>query len=286
MAYVTLQDNFKLELRFLLNLKAYSFIALRTEKKLKSAITLPIEELIKEPYASIVCYPRANPTEIKKRIEELQIHGVKAVEFIGKTSVLNIPVLGKGYVGVVAVALVNEQRVALKMRRIDADRESLEHEAGLLVKANNVDVGPKFLGVTKNFLLMQLIDDDLLGDWLKTNKNKKHISKVLVEIMEQCWRLDEAGLDHGELSKAPKHLLMDKSGKPFIVDFETASIERKVINVTSVCQFLFMGNSQPKKMLDEVFGKKNRGELIATLKRYKKDRSRGNFEGLLTVCLS
>lgn len=253
---------------------------------MKPPITIPVEKLIEEPYASIVCYPRANPIEMQQRIEELQQHGVSAVEFIGKTSASNIPVLGKGYVGVVVVAYVNGQRVALKMRRIDADRQSLEREAELLVKANNINVGPKFLAVNKNFLLMQLIDGDLLEDWLETHKNKELVRKVLVDILEQCWRLDEAGLDHGELSKAPKHLLLDKDNKPFIVDFETASVVRKVINVTSVCQFLFMGNSRAAKMLGEVFGEKNREELIAALKNFKKNRNRRNFEGLLEICLS
>jgi putative serine/threonine protein kinase len=129
--------------------------------------------------------------EIQNRIEELQNHGVQALEFTGKASASNIPVLGKGYVGVVVVAQVNGQRVALKMRRIDADRESLEHEAELLVKANNINVGPKFLAVSKNFLLMQLIDGDLLEDWLETHKDKQLVHKVLVDILEQCWRLDE-----------------------------------------------------------------------------------------------
>jgi putative serine/threonine protein kinase len=253
---------------------------------LKPPITIPVETLIEEPYASIVCYPRANPAEMEKRIEELLQHGVSAVEFVGKTSASNIPVLGKGYVGVVVAAHVNGQRVALKMRRIDADRESFEHEAELLSKANSVNVGPKFLAVSKNFLLMQLIDGDLLEDWLETHKDKDLIRKVLVDILEQCWSLDETGLDHGELSKAPKHLLVDKDDMPFIVDFETASMIRKVINVTSVCQFLFMGNSSAAKILGKVFGERNRSELITALKCYKRDRNRRNFEGLLEICFS
>jgi putative serine/threonine protein kinase len=253
---------------------------------LKPPVTIPVETLIEEPYASIVCYPRANHAEMQKRIEELQQLGVKAVEFNGKTSAFNIPVLGKGYVGIVAIAHVNGQRVALKMRRIDADRQSLEHEAELLIKANSVNVGPQFLAVNKDFLLMQLVDGDLLADWLEAHRDKELTRKVLVDILEQCWRLDEIGLDHGELSKAPKHLLVDKTNKPFSGDFETASVERKVINVTSVCQFLFMGNSSAAKILAEVLGDRNRAELIAALKGYKKDRNRRNFEGLLEVCLS
>jgi putative serine/threonine protein kinase len=247
---------------------------------------IALENLDEEPYASIVCYPRTNPTEIYNRLEEMQQHGITSIEFVGKTNASNIPVLGKGYVGVVVVANMKDQKVALKMRRIDADRIDFTHEAEMLQKANAIGVGPKFIAVSNNFLLSQLIDGDLLEDWLLTPREKALIRKVLVDILEQCWNLDEAGIDHGELSKAPKHLLVDKKDKPFIVDFETASIVRKVINVTSVCQFLFMGNSRAAKMLDEVFGRKNRLALISGLKKFKKNTNRKNFEDLLDLCLS
>lgn len=247
---------------------------------------VPLENLGSEPYASVLCYPRANPAEIQKRIEELRKHAVSALEFTGKTNASNIPVLGKGYVGVVVAAHVKGQKAALKMRRIDADRVDFKHEAEMLQKANAVGVGPKFIAESNNFLLSQLIDGDLLEDWLETPKEKVLVRKVLVDIMEQCWRLDEAGLDHGELSKAPKHLLVDKMDKPFIVDFETASVVRKVINVTSVCQFFFMGNSRAAKMLGAVFGEKQKSDLIATLKNFKRNSNRESFEGLLEFCLS
>ncbi len=253
---------------------------------MKPPITVPVEALIEEPYASIVCYPRTNPTEIQERIEELRRLGVSSVEFAGKTSASNIPVLGKGYVGVVVIAQTKGQRVALKMRRIDADRSDFIHEAQMLQKANAIGVGPKFIAESKNFMLSQLIDGDLLEDWLETQRNKELIRKVLVDILEQCWRLDETGLDHGEISKAPKHLLVDKADKPFIVDFETASIMRGVINVTSVCQFLFMGNSRAAKMLGEVFGVKQKTELISALRNFKQHRNRDNFEELLEFFLS
>jgi putative serine/threonine protein kinase len=107
----------------------------------------------------------------------------------------------------------------------------------------------------------------------------------LVDILEQCWSLDEAGLDHGELSKAPKHLLVDKDNRPFIVDFETASVVRKVINVTSVCQFLCMGNSRAAQLLSEVFGVKQTSELIAAVTNFKKNRLEITLK-LLEFCLS
>ena len=244
-----------------------------------------IEELKKEPYASVVCYPKASPYEIQSRIEELKKLGVEAVEFSGKASAFTLSVLGKGYVGIVIVALLDGMRFALKMQRVDSDRESLEREAELLSLANSVGVGPKFVAVTKNFLLMQLIDGGLFEQWLQTKSDPEGLRRVLLDILEQCWRLDEISLDHGELSKAPKHLLMDVADNPFIVDFETASTNRNASNVTSVCQFLFQGNSEACRAIAQVIGKRNRTEFIAALRKYRKERNRTGFDEIVRLCL-
>ena len=249
---------------------------------------MPIEQLVQEPYASVLCFPNPSKTELQSRLQELRSHGVEALEFSGAASLfgITIPVLGKGFVGIVVIAHVNGERVAVKIRRSDADRADLLHEATMLSKANSSGVAPKLMGASKNFLLMQLIDGSLLPNWLKTNKDASTVKRVLGEVLEQCFRLDQVGLDHGELSKAPKHLLLDKTEKVFIVDFETASLERRVANVTSVCQYLFAGNSSASKILSEIFGEKNRLELIDVLKAYKKCRTRENFENLLEVCVN
>jgi putative serine/threonine protein kinase len=254
----------------------------------KKPIIVPVDQLIQEPYASVLCFPNPSEAELQSRVQELRSHNVTALEFSGTASVFGVavPVLGKGFVGIVVIAHLNGQRVAVKIRRADADRADLLHEASMLSKANSVNVAPQLIASSKNFLLMQLIDGDLLPNWLKTNKDKAAVKQVLGEVLEQCFRLDQVGLDHGELSKAPKHLLVDKTEKPFIVDFETASVERRVANVTAVCQYLFAGNSTASKVLAEILGEKNRLELIDALKAYKKNRIRRNFEGLLEVCLS
>jgi putative serine/threonine protein kinase len=235
-----------------------------------------------------LCFPNPTEAELQSRLQELRSHGVTALEFSGTASVFGVavPVLGKGFVGVVVIAHLNGQRVAVKIRRTDADRADLLHEAIMISKANSVGVAPKLMASSKNFLLMQLIDGDLLPNWLKTNKDIAAVKRVLGEVLEQCFRLDEVGLDHGELSKAPKHLLVDKADRAFIVDFETASIERRVANVTAICQYLFAGNSSASKILTETFGERNRLDLIDVLKAYKKNRTRENFEGLLEFCLA
>jgi len=247
---------------------------------LKKPLVINFEELKEEPYASILCYPKTSKATLRSRLKELRKLGIKALEFTGEKEVFNTPVLGKGCVGIVTIAYRNGEKAALKIRRVDADRSQMRHEAGMLRRANSVNVGPKLLSVTKNLLLMQFIDGDLLSQWLKKRRRKAQTRRVLREILEQCWRLDKTGLDHGELSHAPKHLIVDQKNEPCIIDFETASINRKPSNVTSICQFLFMSSAVAKKVTEKL-GEKDKKAVIEALRRYKSDKTRKNFERVL-----
>lgn len=247
---------------------------------------MPLEHLLEERYGRVICYPRHDRRELKRRIKELEKLNVKAVEFAGGKTAFNVPVLGKGCVGIVVVALTDRGKAALKVRRVDADRAGMQREAEMLRRANAVGVGPRLLGTTENFLLMEFIDGTLLPRWvemLKGRGTRSRIRRVLRAVLEQCWRLDEAGLDHGELSRAPKHVILDASDNPYLVDFETASLSRRVSNVTSICQYLFVG-SQAAKMIKRKLGEIDREKLIKALKVYKQQRTRENFEGILSVC--
>jgi len=255
---------------------------------LKSPVTVPLEQLAKEPYASVLCYPKPSEAELQARVEELRNHGVTEVVFEGKASAYGVPaaLLGKGFVGIVVIAIQSGKRIAMKIRRIDADREDLLHESEMLSKANTANVGPKRLGASKNFLLMQLIDGDLLPAWLDTHKEKAQVQKVLSAVLENCFRLDTIGLDHGELSKAPKHVIIDKEQRPWIVDYETASDARKPANVTAICHFLFTSAGEAAKTIADVLGERNREEIVKALQRYKEQKTRESFDRVKQACLS
>lgn len=255
---------------------------------MKIPVTVPLEFLHEEPYSSVLCFPKLSEIELQSRIEELRKLGVTALEFTGNASVFGVrlAVLGKGYVGIVVIGHLNGQKIAVKIRRIDSGRVDLFHEAQMLSKANSVNVGPTLIGASKNFLLMQLINGDLLTSWLMVHKEKVLVKRVLSEVLEQCYRLDELGLDHGEISKATKHVIIDQNQKPFLVDFETASVERRVANVSAMCQFFFTGSSAVRQLLVETLGERNRLDVIGVLRKYKKSISREDFDDVLRVCFS
>ncbi len=258
------------------------------EQKLqgKPSVNVNLENQFKdEKYASVLCYPKYNPEETAKRIKQLKKLRVKAIQFTGKKKAFNIPVLGKGHVGIVVVATTKTGQAALKIRRLDADRKEMQHEAEMLAKANSVEVGPRLIAAQRDFLLMEFIDGEPLPDWatnLKGKGTREKIRNVLRDTLEQCYQLDQISLDHGELSRAPKHIIIDTMDKPHIVDFETASTMRRTSNATSISQYLFM-NSHLASIIRRKLGNTDHEAIIATLRRYKHDPTRRNFEALLKV---
>jgi putative serine/threonine protein kinase len=250
---------------------------------LQKASVVPIEKLTPDTeYAIVLSYPKLQKVEFNRRLKELQALKVKALEFSGDKRVLNVNVLGKGCVGIVLIAHTNRTKAALKVRRSDADRSSMRHEAEMLEKANSVYVGPKLLRYTTNLLLMKFVEGRLLPKWLQESAGKKRVKKVLREVLKQCWLLDHIGLDHGELSHASKHIIVDKVDRPVIVDFESASVARAAANVTSVCHFLFMSGIEAD--VAEKMGEHNKKAIIESLRLYKIQRNRESFDMVLKAC--
>jgi putative serine/threonine protein kinase len=249
---------------------------------LQAGEVVSLKVLSERKHCKVLCYPRFEQEELGKRLKELERLGVQALEFTGEKNVFDVPVLGKGCVGIVVVAYTNSGRAALKIRRVDADRKGMFHEGEMLKRANAINVGPKLLEISENFLLMELVEGTHFPEWIESLGEREVQSRVrwvLKDILEQCYRLDEAGLDHGELSNAPKHIIVDADDLPYLVDFETASINRRVSNVTSVCQYIFLGSQVAEKV--KKLGKVDEKELINVLRTYKRQRTKENFEKLL-----
>lgn len=244
---------------------------------------MALEQLRQEPYASIICYPRSCKSELERRLKEMRRLGVSGLVLAGEKQVFGKPLLGKGCVGIVALARVNRKRVALKIRRTDADRAKMQREARLLARANKEGVGPRLLKASENLLLMRFIEGDLLPQWLDKDPDKARVRRVMRKVLIQCFRLDESGLDHGELSHAPKHIIVTRSDRPFIVDFETASQDRRPSNVTSVCQFLFLSGQVGVRVSGKL-GPIDNEAILSALRCYKSNRSRGNFQKVLLAC--
>ena len=194
-------------------------------------------------------------------------------------------VLGKGCVGIVIAAHLDSGKVALKIRRTDANRTTMEREARMLEIANSVSVGPKLLGTSENFLVMELFEGDLIEDWIAhpdLERNKEIVIGLLRDVLEQCFRLDKVRLDHGELSQARKHILIE-TGQARILDFETASIMRKPKNLSSVCQYLFV-SSHVAQTMETILSRIDLNQLKNALAAYKQVKNIDSYNQVLGAC--
>jgi putative serine/threonine protein kinase len=228
----------------------------------------------------LITYPKYSESEYKDRIAEMESLGISSIILGGETTVNGSPVVGKGCVGIVVKAKVrsNNKIRALKIRRIDADRNNMNEESRLHRIANGVGVGPRLEGQTKNLIAMEYIPGQNIIDWV-ADSERSDMRSVARDILEQCFRLDMAGLDHGELSRLSRHVIV--SDRSCIIDFESASTKRKTSNVTAAAQSIFLyglvANRVKRILGDDTCSEK----VINALRRYKQAQTRDNFETVL-----
>jgi len=245
---------------------------------------LPLDKLSQEPYSTIIGYPKATKKQIKTRIIELKKLGIRDVSFQGQTKIGSLNILGKGYVGVVVLSRIKNKLVAVKIRRTDASRINMVKEAKFLKIANKAGVGPLLLAMSKNFIIMEYLDGKKISEWvneLKSKRDIKLLKSIMQKILEDCYSLDVIGLDHGELSTISKHVVIGKS-KTTIIDYESASTQRRVSNVTSATQAICIG-SGISKIVRKIYRMPSKNKIIKILRSYKQEQNRQNFEKILEI---
>ena len=245
---------------------------------------LSINKLSEKPYSTIVGYPNATKKQVQLRIVQMRKLGINSISFQGDLKIGSINVLGKGYVGIVVLAKRKQKIVAVKIRRTDSQRKEMKSEAELLKIANSSGVGPSLITSSKNFMVMEYLDGEKIGLWVKKLKGKgsaARLKSMIKKTLEDCYNLDKIGLDHGELSSISKHVIIGKS-KTTIIDFESSSTKRRVSNVTSATQGIFIG-SGISKYIKKIYKIPPKDKMIDALRNYKQNSSRKNFDVLLKI---
>jgi putative serine/threonine protein kinase len=240
----------------------------------------------------LIVYPRYSESEYKGRIMEMESLGITSIILGGgcgrKTIINGTPVAGKGCVGIVVKSKMGSKVCALKIRRTDADRKTMVEEAHLTNIANRAGVGPLLEGQTKNLIAMEFVNGLNIIDWVSCshnsnrNNNRTHLKSEIramgTAILEQCFSLDAAGLDHGELSRLARHVIIAE--KPYVIDFESASIRRKTCNVTAATQSIFLFGVVADRVR-KILGNIDRQKVIHALKTYKHLQTRANFDAVI-----
>lgn len=229
--------------------------------------------------AKLITYPRFDESDYSARLEELRDLGVSSLILGGGTLVSGIKIAGKGCVGLVVRARVGKKIQALKIRRVDANRESMAGEARLHKIANDAGVGPSLYDFSQNFILMEFAEGLSISEWSAARATRTGAQKTARSVLEQCYLLDRAGLDHGQLSRLDRHVIVSSDTQATIIDFETASTGRRTANVSTAGQSLFVAGSVAA-MMSQAVGKSDRESAISALREYKHDQSRKGLEAL------
>ena len=232
----------------------------------------------------IISYPHFSESEDKDRIIEMESLGITSIILGGKTIVNGAHIAGKGCVGIVVKAKSRGEVCALKIRRTDANRETMDNEVHLHKMANSACVGPSLEEHTKNLIVMEFVAGQSIIDWVVNNNvTESKMWTLAVAILEQCFSLDIAGLDHGELSRLTRHVIV--SDRPYIIDFESASTTRKTCNVTAAAQSILLYGIVANKV-KKIMCNTDKERLIQALRTYKHFHTRANFDAILGSLLT
>jgi putative serine/threonine protein kinase len=243
---------------------------------------IELGEFGRMPYLQVLTYPRPNLGAARTRLKQLDKLGVTHVSFGGRTKIGRLGLLGIGTVSVVVRGTVGGNEHALKIRRLDANRESMLEEYRLTGIANRIGVGAFAFSASRDFMLLQLVDGEEIDDHLRMIRGigtRGRVREIIHRLLNQCRKLDLIGLDHGQLSDLRKHVIM-AGDEPYIIDFESSSTGRNCKNVTTAAQHLLVGG-RTSPLVRRLLGLRSQEGVLAALREYKKSSSDESYFRLL-----
>jgi putative serine/threonine protein kinase len=233
---------------------------------------------------NIISYPNLSAKEYFNRLKEISSFGVTHFLPGGRTTIGKIIIAGKGSVSIVIKVKTKDKICALKIRRTDANRYSMERESYLHEIANSAHVGPRLFQSSKNLITMEFIDGPSLIDWIRNDDRIPNDAHNLAQsILEQCYRLDVEHIDHGQLSCLNHHIIVSNNNKTAnVIDFESSSTTRKPSNVTTAAQSLFLSGGISLRM-NQLIRVMSKEKIIRLLKTYKQNPTRANFDNIMNI---
>ena len=236
----------------------------------------------KESLKFLLTYPLFDQNTFERRTKELLSLDINGIFASGNLQLNKIFILGKGSVGLVTLARSKRKYFALKIRRTDANRPNMYDEVVYQSLANSSGVGPFLMNFSENFILMEFVRCSNIIDWYSSRRtSKKRMLKCTALILQQCYLLDCLKLDHGQLNRLDCHIIISKNDKPTILDFETSSTRRRVSNITSASQSIFLNGPIYSRLQNLIpYDKK---QIMKKIKDYKNEMNQKRFDDILNM---
>jgi release factor glutamine methyltransferase len=236
-----------------------------------------IEELIahhlfqfKELSSQKLAWEKLYVYEITKTdlLRELEIKRVEDIHFLakGKRGVIYKGIQERAELIKTHFAKKETISIAIKTKREDSQAMGrIENEVNWLKILNKKGIGPKLLFSSKTYFAYKFVEGELFLDWIKT-ATKEEILTVIKNLLNQCYVMDNIGVNKEEMHHPHKHIYITKNNNPVMIDFERCSRTENPKNVTQFVEFL----ARIKKELKEFTYKPD--ELRELAKEYKHSR--------------
>ena len=143
--------------------------------------------------------------------------------------------LARGHKGVVYVAEGATGRVAIKICRDGGARQ----EERWLRRCNELGIGASLVSYEwDDCVAMEYVEGPSIGEALDGAVPPGVLFKALRDLLGQCARLDERGIDKREMNRCQKHVIVSREGRSTLLDFERCQESSKASNVTGLAQYL------------------------------------------------
>ena len=146
--------------------------------------------------------------------------------------------LARGHKGVVYVANYDYAgrtgRVAIKVCRDGGARQ----EERWLRRCNELGIGSLVSYEWDGCVVMEYVEGPSIGEALDGAVPPGVLFKALRDLLGQCARLDERGIDKREMNRCQKHVIVSREGRSTLLDFERCQESAKPCNVTGLAQYL------------------------------------------------
>lgn len=170
-------------------------------------------------------------------------------------------------------------KVAIKVQHPDSKAlGKMRNEAEWLQRLNAQGIGPRFLFSGEDYVIYEFVEGQLLLDWLKEG-DTFDIKRVLIEVLQQCFILDKTGVTKEEMHHPFKHIIIQQSMEPVLLDFERCSSSEKPQNVTQFVEAICRLHKElgKRKIVIEA------AVWRSSARAYKELRTKESFETIIKL---
>lgn len=230
-----------------------------------------LEPIKGEFMCRVLCYPGQSHDCCIERVNEMYSLGIDEVYSFGDTLIgSGVRVVGKGHAAVVVLARhVSHGVVALKIRRTDSKRHSMETEAQILMKVFNTGYAPRPYVYSTNMIVREFVDGCTLEKLIELYRGERNaLLSSLKSLVMGALAMDLMGVDLVEISRPHSQVvyLCCAPERPFFVDFESARLTSRPCNMTKVISFMV---SRVKSLGIDVVDSEKSMKLLGLAKDYK-----------------